>query len=96
MSPATAALLIEYIAIPLVRELAARRGAYGVNKKDIEDLGKDPERVLNTIKNDPGLQTRVIEALADGIDNVGSSLIDAVFEVFKAYRVLGEQDGNDT
>ncbi len=94
MSPATVALLLEFVVMPLIKELADRRGVSGVTEDNLKALAKDPEKVLERIKADPGLQRWIITDLADGIDSIGSCFIDAIKHIFLAFPVTGS--GEDT
>ena len=94
MDPVILRLLVELILLPLLKELAGRRGVHGVTEANIRTFCEDPETVLASIKNNPALNRRVVEAIADAIDNLGSEAVDAISWVFGANTAGGPKDDN--
>ena len=84
MSPTVAALLVELVAVPVLRELASRRGVQGVTAENLKAFAADPERILNMLKENSALRHNVVEDLADGIDNVLGDMIDGLGKLFAA------------
>lgn len=84
MSPTAVKLLIEFVGVPLIRELMARRGVHGVTAENLKAFAADPEKILKALKADPALQRNVIDDLADGIDNVLGDVVDGLGKLFSA------------
>ena len=82
MDARTATLLTEIIIIPVLKELAARRGVHGVTKENIEALVKNPQQVLTNLQQSKSLQVKAITDFADAIDNVAGDAIDALVSIF--------------
>ena len=84
MDTKTVTLLTETVVIPVLKELAARRGVHGVTKENIEALTKNPQQILVNLGNNPGLKKKVVDDFADAIDNIAGDAIDALVSVFAA------------
>ncbi len=89
MSPTVAALLIELVGVPLIRELATRRNIHGVTAENLKAFAGDPERVLKALKENTALRHNVIEDLADGVDNVLGDVVDGLGKLFAANTAGG-------
>ena len=97
MSPATTRLLIELIAIPLLKELARRRGVQGVTEKNLKAFVESDDIMINLKDNKP-LNNKVIDAFADAIDNIASEAVDAIAWIFGANTPGGteSEESSDT
>lgn len=97
MNPVLAALLMEYLLIPVIKELASRRGVHGVNEVSLGEFRKNPIQVMNLLKKDPALKSQVVVGIADAADKIGSDAINAVLALFAASTPRGsgnEQPGD--
>ncbi len=95
MDPVLQALLMEFVVIPLIRELASRRNIHGVNEETLGVFAKNPKRALLEIKKNPALRKEITTGLADAVDNIGSDAVDAVLALFAAVTP-GGLGPNDT
>ncbi len=95
MSSTVAAMPIEFVAVPVLRELASRRGIQGVTAENLKAFAADPERVLNALKANPALQRNIVEDLADGIDNVLGDIVNGIGTLFAA-NTPGGAGSNDS
>ncbi len=82
MSPVVMALIIELVIVPVIKELLSRRGIHGANKDTLKSFVKDPEAAVLMLQKDTALRRDVIKLLADGIDNVGGDIIEALVRIF--------------
>ena len=94
MDPATAALLIEFVVIPVLRNLAERRGIHGVTEYNIETFVKDPKKALTILRESTSIREKVVDDIADAIENVAAPAIDALAEIFKKATPGGDPDGD--
>ncbi len=95
MNKETQVLLIDLVIIPVLKELAVRRGVHGVTKENIEAFTKLPHNILTGLKNNDKLRHEIIEHFADAIDNVVSEAVDALVAVFAA-NMPGGAIGDDS
>ena len=84
MDPVLAAVRMEYLVIPVIRELASRRNVHGVNEETLGAFIKNPKAVINELKKNPALREKVKTDLADVIDNIASDGVDAILALFAA------------
>lgn len=89
MDDKTAGLLVNVILVPVVKNLAGRRGVHGVTKDNLKTFTKDPAKVLSLLKENTDLHKKVIEDLADALDNIASEAVNALVAVFRAYTPGG-------
>jgi len=82
MDPATTTLLIDLVIIPVIKKLAARRGVGGKTRNTLEEFTKDPKKILTKLQKDSGLLEKVVEDLADAVENVAGDAINALTDVF--------------
>ncbi len=75
------ALLMKLVVVPVVKRLAERRGIHGVTKETLEMKITD---VITALENDKKLKETVEKDLADAVDNIVSSAVDAFFGVLSA------------
>ena len=87
------ALLMELVVVPVIKRLAQDRGIHGVTAETIEGL--DTKDVIAALKADSKLADTVTDDLADTVDNIVSSAVDAFFGVLIAVN-SGVKRSDDT
>ena len=89
MDPATSALLIRLVIVPIIAELLERRGINGVTQENIEAFAKDPEGILKLMQESSSMQVRVVKDVADTVDFFANGIVDA-FGLLFAAKMTGE------
>ena len=84
MDPITMQLIIKLVVVPLIVELAERRGVEGIIKEDIEAFASDPEAILKMLDVMTDLRGDVVKDLANLVDDIFESGVDALVKLFKA------------
>ncbi len=99
LDPVTMGLIVDYVVIPVVRKMAARRGIHNIRDEDITAFINDPKKAIGLLKDSKEMHEEFIENLTDGIDKLLDhslgNVIDIVFGVFTALTTPGgTEDGS--
>lgn len=88
------AALLKFVAVEVIKRMAARRGVHGVTTKDIEKIGYDPAKVLAVLEADKELADDVLDGITDAVDNIAGSAIDSAVRLLG--RILGVKRSDDS
>jgi hypothetical protein len=85
----------ELIVIPLIKDMAERRGIKGVDDDHVKAfLTKAPDSIEAVLKRDPELHKAVIADLGDAGDALVSGVVDALARLFTAVMADSEETEN--
>ena len=86
--------LLKFVAVEVIKRMAARRGVHGVTTSDIEKLARRPAVVLTVLQADPELADEVMNGLVDAVDGIAGAAIDPVVKLLG--RILGVNRSDDS